>query len=216
MKNTTSGRRFIKIAQTASEVSGGGIEISPADLEYAYRQSIGGAGRFISQTINTIRAIGTDGELEMRQIPFVNRFFRQVPLERMGADGQSAKEIKKILTEQSRTRIKLQNEAEAIFEEMKKMPVNQRQETYLRLQRENPQLIERIDRIAKDEERRLTYTDRLIMNLGVENGERAKYLKAQFDKLETTEERTKLYLEMEKKGIITDRVRKQLDYLFRK
>jgi hypothetical protein len=213
LKNTAEGQFFIDIARRASDITGGRIEVSPADLTYAYNQIISGAGRFVSKTINTIRAIGVGEELEVRQMPFISRFLRAVPTERIGAGGEEAREIRKILTEQSRVRIKLQNEAEAMFEAMKKMPIPQRKETYLKLKEENPVLLERINRVADEEERGLTYTDRLILNLGVENWERARYLKAQFNKLETTEERKELYLELKRKRILTDEVSRQIEAL---
>ncbi|MDI6777566.1 MAG: hypothetical protein QMD77_00050 [Patescibacteria group bacterium] len=65
---------FRGAAGVISKKTGGEIEISPADAKYAYDQLIGGAGRTISKTMETVSAIAK-GELpQPKETPFVSRF----------------------------------------------------------------------------------------------------------------------------------------------
>ena len=65
-------------------LAGAGIEISPADLNYAVQQYIGGAGQFVGKTITTIASIGKEPP-PPRDIPFVSRFYGKRSLEEIQA-----------------------------------------------------------------------------------------------------------------------------------
>ena len=212
LKDSTTGRWLIAASQFVSETTGGRIEVSPADAEYILQQITGGPGKFTGKVFNSISAVGKGDAPEVRDIPFLSRVFRKTPEERFYTT-KSENDIIKTLTEQERKRFYDTQEAEIVFEELKKMPVEQRKETYMRLKEEKPQIIERVNKIADDEEKNLTRLDRQILDLGVENGARAKYLFKVFKSAEP-QERKDLYQEYLKKGIISDNVRKQLDYLF--
>lgn len=71
LPNSATGRGAI----AASEgLSSRGIEVSPADLKYAYETLIGGAGRAVSKVGNTISAIGQGEAPAVRDVPFASRF----------------------------------------------------------------------------------------------------------------------------------------------
>ena len=213
LRDSKSGELLIKLSEEVSEKTGGRIEFSPANAEYLFQQATGGPGRFTAKIFNSISAIGKKEMPEPRDIPFVSRILRKTPEERFYVS-QGEEDILETLTEQERVRFYNRQEAEKIFEELKKMPPGERKETYLRLKKETPEIIERVDKIASDEEKNLTRLDRQILDLGVENGARAKYLYEVFKSAEP-EERKELYLEYVEKGIISKDVKKQLDYLFK-
>lgn len=212
LNDSTTGKWLIASSQSVSEKTGGRIEISPADAEYVLQQITGGPGKFTGKVFNSISAIGKGEVPEVRDIPFLSRVFRKTPEERFYTT-KGENDIIKTLTEQERKRFYDKQEAEIIFEELKKMPVEQRKETYKKLKEEKPQIIERVNKIASDEEKNLTRLDRQILDLGVENGARAKYLFEVFKSAEP-QERKELYREYLKKGIISGNVKGQLDYLF--
>jgi hypothetical protein len=70
-----SGR--LAIAGT-ERLSGAGIEVSPADVKYAYDTLVGGAGRTASKFIDTITSIAQLEEPDIRSVPFASRFVRKV------------------------------------------------------------------------------------------------------------------------------------------
>ena len=76
LENTLVGRATIGVTEKISEATKGAIEISPADLNYAFNQYIGGAGRSITKLTSTIAAITTGKELEKKEIPVLSRFLK--------------------------------------------------------------------------------------------------------------------------------------------
>ncbi|QGH73111.1 MAG: hypothetical protein [Podoviridae sp. ctviO18] len=215
LKESPMGQAFIKASRTASEKTGGRVEISPADINYTYQQLIGGTGRFLTKVMDTATDFGKGKLPQAKEAPFVSRFFRSIPLEETGRASKEADKIKKILSEQSRERFYDKQDAEQIFEEMKKMSKEQRIETWNTLFKERPDISKKLTDIAKDQALGLTYTDRLIKQLGVENGERAKYLVQQF-KDAPKEDRANLWKELVAKKLITKEVEKQINYLLKK
>jgi len=207
---TVTGKTFIGITDKLSDTSGGRIEISPADADYTYRQIIGGAGRFISKIINTISSIGKQEIPPAKEIPFISRFWRSIEAERIGAGGTEAKEIRKILESQSKERFEFSQEAERIYEEMKKLPKEQAITTFDELAGKDKKMAQKISDLANEEKKGLTYTDRLILSLGVENGERANYIFNQINKLTTKEEKRSYYQNLIDKKVITQQVSEQI------
>ena len=210
LKDSATGRTLIAVSKG---LSGLGIEVSPADLNYAYETLIGGAGRAGSKVINTISSV-SQGEIpEAREIPFASRFLRSRSQEEVGAGSREYEEIKDVLGEQSRQRFVLNQQAEDAYNQMKALPKEEANKRFNELAVVDRELAEKIAEIAKEEKLGFTYTDRLIKQLGVTNGERAKYLKKKFDQLKTKEEKNALWEEYVRKEIITKNVSIQLNYL---
>ena len=76
LENTLVGRTAISATAKLSEATKGAIEISPEDLDYAFTQYIGGAGRSVTKLVNTITAISKGEELEKKEIPILSRFLK--------------------------------------------------------------------------------------------------------------------------------------------
>ena len=215
LKKTTIGKVFIGITKDISDATGGRIEISPADVDYAYNQIVGGAGRFSSKIINSISAIGK-GELPpAKEVPFTSRFYRSVEQERIGAESGETKKLKQILSEQSRQKFYENQEAETLHEEMKKLPKEQATSAWNELYKRDQNIAKKVYAIANEEKLGLTYEDRMVKQLGVENGERAKYLFEQFKNIKTKEEKTRLWNELVNKKIITQTVLEQTNWLIK-
>jgi len=128
------------------------------------------------------------------------------------AEKKDTYEISKILGEQATEREALSNASNLMYKELKKLPKEEAREEFDRLIKENPEMAEKINDLIKDEQLGLTYTEQMIKQLGVENGERAKYIKSKLDKL-SKEEKRNYYQNLIDKKIITKQVSEQLTKL---
>ena len=122
-------------------------------------------------------------------------------------------EISKILGEQAKEQEALSNASNLVYLSLKKMPREQAKIEFDRLLKENPRMAEKINDLIKDEQLGLTYVEKMTKQLGVENGERARYIFAELSKLKTKEEKKAYYQELLDKKVITKQVGSQIIYL---
>lgn len=204
------------IAVQASEgLSGIGIEVSPASMYYAYQGYVGGAGRTATDVVNTMITLGR-GELpEEKDIPVWSRFVKVRDNEEIGAASQEYEAIKEKLSEQSRERFYLKQEAENSYQQLSQLDPAEAAVVFEEIATADPDLAKEIAAIKTEQEMGVTYTQRLIKQLGVANGERAKYVYEKFNSLETDEEKAALWDEYVQKKIITEEVAEQLSVLVR-
>lgn len=211
LRDSTTGQIAIGISKG---LSGIGIEVSPADFHYAYEQLIGGAGRAVNKTVNTLTAVG-GGELpDERDIPVVSRFYKALPDEEVGSGAKEFEMIATLLEGQSRERFYLNQQAEDSLQQLDNVPASEAAKMFQEIKAADPDLAKTILKLKKEKEKGLTFIDRKILQLGVENGERAKFLKQKFDSLESDSERATLWQEYKTKGILTKNVIKQLNALY--
>lgn len=212
LEETTSGKIAISLSEALQKYAS--IGISPADMKYAYDAYVGGAGRAVSKTVNVITGAVGGKPAPLDEYPFVSRFLRQRTEEEVGAGaGGSPEKIKDILQEQSRDRFLIQKEAEKVYSKLKDLPKEEANAKAAELKKSNPAVYEKLKAVAKEAKLGLTYEERLIKQLGVENGERARYIWEQVKDLKTSEEKNAYIKEMKEKGIISDAVIKQLKKL---
>ncbi len=101
--------------------------------------------------------------------------------------------------------------AEAVLKSVKNAStVEEKRQIWLNAIKENPALSKKMDEIAKEEAKGLTAVDREIKSLGVENGMRAKYIIQKMKELPTKEEKRAFYIDLMKKGLISDAVDKSI------
>ena len=148
-----------------------------------------------------------------REVPFVSRFLRSIPEDRIGAGSSQAEYIRGMLTEQSRDRFNFNQMAESTYQEMKKMSQDDVNKIWNELKKENPELLKKVKEVYNDETLGLTYTDRLVKQLGVTDWQRSQYIYSELKKFKTKEERSKLWTDLATKKIITETVAKQIRYL---
>lgn len=84
-----------------------------------------------------------------------------------------------------------------------------------KIAQEDPELAKKIKQISKDQKMGLDGKDRLVKMLGVENGERAKFIVDEMRKIKDPEDRVTYLNEMVKKKIITKEVYKQVAFLLK-
>lgn len=214
LKDTAQGRGAIATTKKLQESTG--MAISPADVNYVIDQYIGGAGRSIKKTSELLYGITTDAPTPPAdEWPFVSRFFRERTQEEIGRGaGGDTEKLVETLSDQARERFQVSEEAKSTYETLKTLPKDVAANRFNDLAETNPELAKKIVEEANDEKKGLTYKDRLVKSLGVDNGERALYLKAQFDKQPTKDGKAKLWKELMDKGLISDDVSTQLNSLF--
>ena len=108
-------------------------------------------------------------------------------------------------------------DAEAKWKELKKMADTQGKDAAAKafddLATSDPALAQKVGDIATQEQKGINGNDRMVLMLGVQNGERAKYLADQFDSLKTKEEKAALWEHMSEIKAITPAVSQQLEVL---
>jgi len=212
--DTAKGRLAIK---TTEKLRGAGILLSPADLNYAIDAYISGAGRSIAKTSNLLYGLATKDTPPPDEFPFLSRFYRERSEEETGRGtaGETDK-IKAQLGEQSRARFEAKQEAESAYEALKELPQEIAAERFDVLSETNPDLAKKVAKIIADQQLGLTYSDRLVKSLEVENGERAMYIAEKFNALKSQEERAALWEEYTAKKLITNDIAEQLGGLLKK
>lgn len=213
---TQTGKIAISISELLQQKMG--ISWSPADIKYAYDQIVGGTGRFFNKTVNTIIGLVTNKPLPASEYPMLSRFYKERTNEEIGQGaGGETEEIKKILGEQSRERFQLKQQAETIFDTIKAEPdKTKKKQMLLDVAKENPDIVEKMMEIAKDKALGLNYRERMIKQLGVENGERAAYIASKIKDMKSKEEKREYVKNLIEKKILTDDVAKQMILLLKK
>ena len=209
---TVTGETAISISEILQDKAN--IAISPANMKYAYDSYVGGAGRTISKVFNIISGGVSGKPAPIDEYPLISRFYRQRTEEEVGAGTTGeTKKIRGILESQSRERFDIKKQAEVLDMELIKLPPEDANERYKQLKSENPVLAAKLKDVTEERKLGLTYTEKLMKQLGVENGERAKYVNEQILKLPTADEKNAYYQELKDKKIITDQVAKQIKKL---
>lgn len=214
LEETTQGRLTIEATKKLQEATG--ISLSPADVNYAVDNIVGGAGRAVKKLFNTTAGFFSDEPVPMDEYPFISRFYHQMDEEEAGRDTAKFDELDALKEEQSRESFYRTKEAESTYQSFKEMPKDEANARYKILKETNPLLAEKVKDVADDEKLGLTAIERSIKGLGVANGVRAEYILKELNKLPTAEEKNAKVKEWREKKIISDRVLEQLKILLGK
>lgn len=104
---------------------------------------------------------------------------------------------------------------ERIHEELKGLSVEEANRRARELKATDPTAHTMLKELVEAERRGLTAFDKSIKQLGVENGERARFINDMMLKMDTREERNAYIEELTEKGVVTPEVRKQIKKLIR-
>jgi len=211
LKEKAAGKTFIDMARWAGDR---GIEISPADMNYAFEQLIGGTGRFLSKTVNTAFGVAK-GQPAVKEIPFVSRFYRSISQEEIKEYGADYTELQLLLKNQAKDKFYQHQQAELAYESLSKLSPKDMELKIRKIAVSNRPLADKIVDVINDKRNKLSYNDRLVKQLGVENGARAKYLYSKIQKLPTDNEKRAYIKTMTKKNIMSKNVLKQIKYLMK-
>jgi len=214
LSDTTSGRAAIKISEFMQENLG--ASVSPADMNYAAEQYGGGTGRAIKRAINVLGQVSRDEALPLDEYPLFARFYREKTSEEVAPrETDQPKEIRRLLERQSRERFEIRKEAEALDVELQDLPSGEANIRAKEIKKTRPLLYEKLRDVVEARQLGLTYSERLIKNLGVDNGERARYIHEQAMKMDSKDERNAYIRDLKQKKIVSKRVEEQLRRLIK-
>lgn len=216
MKNLPPELQVKPKTSGSARIIGGSLDVSPIKVEEFIRAS---AGNFGQQILNGIdRALAGLDVIPKEQVGgksitegIIGRFGKARGGE---TEQKSIQEIRDILQNQEADRFKLNQEAEIIFGELKAMTDKQsRVDKYKELKKTNPELVKAVDKVAEDFELGLGYEERLMKQMGVENGERAKFIYLKMKSIEDPQTRIDYYKELRRQKVISDEVDKQINMI---
>lgn len=116
LKETKTGQAAISISELLQSKSG--IQVSPANIKYAFDQYVGGAGRAISKTVNTISGFAKGEGVKPSEYPILSRFYKEKSGEEVGQNTKPTSEVKNILQDQSREKLKLKEKVTPIYKKV--------------------------------------------------------------------------------------------------
>lgn len=120
LRDTKTGQTAISITEMLQSTAD--ISMSPANLKYAFEGYVGGAGRAISKTVNTITGILGNEPAPIDEYPFISRFYRERSQEEVEQGGglpeKTEEEIDTILQDQDRTKFKTKERIKPIYEKV--------------------------------------------------------------------------------------------------
>lgn len=191
------------------------LDVSPLKVEAFIKGTFGGIGPQAENIVDQVMAeLGTIPKDQIGGQDVLDAITARFTKASGGEKEQGEiKKVQELITKQADEAYLLKNEAEAKWKELKTLPKEQAAVEFDKL---DPQLADKISTIAQEEAKGLTVADRFIKQLQVTNGERAKYLAEQFNKLLTKEEKANLWQEYTDKGIISTNVADQLQTLLNK
>lgn len=134
-----------------------------------------------------------------------------------GQAGQKdTNELKAILTKQADESFLKTQDAEVLHAELKNLPKDEANAKAREIAKTDPILITKLKNIVQDEKLGLSYDDRLLKQLDVKNGARAKFIYSKANEFATKEEKNAYINDLISKKIVTDEIKKQLRQLLNK
>ena len=211
LREKASGR---VISDATGQLSRAGIEISPADINYAYEQYIGGVGRAVTKTANTLwgikdAATGEGDVPPMSEWPLVSRFYKERTGEEVASSAtEKGADLKALEGEASKERFYRAQKATEIMKELGDMGSNDERKARLKeIAAEDPELAKKVLEEIKDAAAGLTPLEKKLKNSTVNS--RAEFIMQEVDGLDPAARKAKLK-EYAEKRVLTDAVLKRI------
>jgi len=204
--------QFTETTGGTARLIGKKFGVSPLKLEFGARAVAGQVG---SNLINASdRALAKSGIIPEDQIggesvsEGVNRRFRKA----FGGEIERGiiEKIQEIETARVDQKVILHNRAEVLYSELKELPGKEANRRLNEVAQEVPQIVEEIIDIRKDEVKGLTISDRFTKSLGVENGDRARFIIGQTKEMKTGKEKNAYINGLVQKGVVSANVLAQI------
>lgn len=167
----------------------------------------------------TTPRIGPSGEAIRQPEPLLNAFSpiqTQPQTEAQAKDFGNALELKQIVKRQTAESATLKAQAEELVERAKKLPKDQAIALLEQETKGNDALATKVKSVIADQKKNFTYSEKLIDQLGVTNGERANYIVQHVQTLGSREEKIAYLDNLKAKGLISKNVQKQIAELLSK
>ena len=200
----TTSKLFVAASKLAAKA---GLGLSPLQIEQITQGLTGGG---ITQFAPGRAQVGRSTATTM---PVAKRFVRSSAIE--GQDTQES--ITQAQQMQANDSVRRRREALDLLARWKTEGVSKeaRSKQIAGLRRTDKALADKVADLVKEQDLGITYADKQMLALGVESGARALAITLQLGKLKDQAERDALLKSLQKKGILTDKVRSQLKRLQR-
>lgn len=199
MGDSMSGRLYIGASRYLSDRHG--IEISPADMNYAIGQITGGIGSEVNRVIETGSALAKGEMPSAKNVPFVGKLVRTSTKEELEGRKSVDEEYKVARTEQERQTMDVSHRASANLKKLESIEYHADRLAFVQSLSEEDQdaLINKLEKPTGELGK--------VKSLNVKGGHRAQYI---YDKLvHTDSDKRMAYLEEIQDGI-TPEVEDQL------
>jgi len=192
MKNASPKEQYDDKTSTIAKELGSLLGWSPKKIDNFVSTQFGGAGKQVTQP---------DKALELITKRFVGAYGGQ-------QDQNLADEAQQAVQSQTDAKLMLKREAQATLDKLSKS--DNAAAEFDQIIKDNPDLAKTVIDLKEKQDLGFTNKDYIIQELGVDNGERAKFIKGQFDKLKTDEEKAALWDDLVGKKLISKDVAKQI------
>lgn len=208
LEDKTTGKIAIDLTQ---KLAGWGIEVSPADVVYAFESYIGGAGRSAERFFEFGKTLGLERQIPpMSDFPFISRFYKAKAEDEI-FNTQAQSNRKGLMTEDRRERFYTKKKAEDAWDSIAELPKEEKRQKLKELAATDPELFERVADLAEAEKMNLVGEERQLKGATV--AVRAQYILAELNSLQTKEEKRALLQNYIDKKIATDSVLDQIEAL---
>lgn len=209
LRENVTGRGAISLTEALNKY--GHISISPADVKYAYDQYVGGAGRAVSKTVNTVVGTATGEPPPLDEFPMLSRFYRQKTGEESAYGSSKAwEQVRELRGERSRTRFNVNNEAKKIEERWSKEETSDvaRKLEISRVRKENSKVADKLQELEKERRMGITSLDKNIKQMN--NEDKVVYVLDEIRKLGSSSERMDYLKQLQNKKVISNKVKGQI------
>ena len=194
---------------------GGMANLSPLKIEAFIKGTLGGVGaQFLNVSDRILAGLDIIPKDQIGGQDTIKAIIARFAKARGGhADDKSNTNLENILQKQADESFRIKQEAEILYAELKNTPKDKLPDEVNKInsiQKNNPQLYNKLKDVITSEQKGLTYNDRLMLQLGVENGQRAKFIVESIKAFPTNEEKAKYLNDLRQKKILTDAVLKQI------
>jgi hypothetical protein len=187
-----------EVFKQIGKVTGPLLGASPLHAEHAVRGATAG---LVTQFLPR-RAPGREGVSTWPVVGHVAaRFQRSAGV----APTERTERIREALVEQGGAKIKVNREAERVWEGMRTLPPEEQYRRWEEVHDESPETAERILRVAAQEAKGLGWEERQLGQLQVKNGERAKFIASELERL-SPQEKVDWIGELRDSGLLSEEV----------
>lgn len=191
------------------------LNLSPIKVQEWIKGTFGGVG---SQALNAVdQALAQGGVIPKDEIGgqsvldgITARFGKASGGQQ---DQKAVSELQTLVQSQAGDRYDLKLEAQKLDRALAAMPKEAANAKVAEIKQNNPQLFAKLQDVVEQRKLNLDYSEKLMLQLGVSNGARAKYVNSQILKLPDSETRNAYLQELIDKKIVTEGVLEQLKKL---
>jgi len=201
-------------AGTARQI-GKVLKVSPLKVESWIRGTFGGIGsQVVNASDHVLAKLDIIPKDQIRGQNVIKAILARFIQARGGnLDNESNKKLEKIIQSQADDKFRLKQEAEILYTELKDLSPDESNAKAREIKKVNPQLFDKLKDTAINQKKGLDYNDRLMLQLGVETGQRAKFIFENVKDIADRKAKNEYIRELRKKKIVTDKVIRQLKFL---